>query len=626
MGAQMELVKDSEGNSHVIFDESSLYDDSQMGNNLYDFEILQILCEQNSFVSKVSSLNNHKIYAMKKIDLSNCPFPQIKQQYYNLAKILQSINSPHIVKYYNSFVDNNGNLYLLMEYMNNGDIYGFIKAHQVLNKDIKEEEIWNILLQCITALNYFYSKNFGGYGIRFTNIFMNNEQNAKINIFADYLSNQNYNSDIYSLGKYFYCMCFSQHDRVKDESIKKIDDVVVVEESNQKYSKELMEIIYEMLGFRQNMQQTNVNMLYNKVKDEYVKKYAKNTSIESVLRCMNAFPDINTKILLYEQIFNNNIDKYYINYWYLKAIKALSGINIIDLKLCVEEFRRAIASENSKLDGNKEIDPLYLIAFLLQKMHIETNEKNYTNNINDQNSMGNYVINSVFNGEEDDKTNKDQMIYKFLSYSQANIKSPISELFFGILKTKQVCKICRTGNYSFSNFCLVNFDLSDYNNQKDFNLIEDGFKRDYNYEKLLEPDKSERVYCPRCLTYQLHSEFNRYYVMNHHLIISFIRGIDYKNNTNIDFEEYINLQEFVDEKRELINFYLVGSINRIDSKEEENEKFVYFVRDRNNYMCWNIYNNGSPKILKTAPINEIRNTGQIILLFYNNKKSDLQNN
>ena len=624
MGAQMELVKDSEGNSHAIFDESSLYDDSQMGNSLSDFEILQILNDKNnSFVSKVRSLNNHKIYAMKKINLNNNQY--LAQQYINQAQLLQTINNPHIVKHYNSFMDNSGNLYLIMEYMNNGDIYGFIKAHQVLNKDIKEEEIWNILLQCISALDYFYSKNLGNSGIRFTNIFMNNEQNAKINIYADYDSNKDYISDIYSLGKYFYCLCFSQHERVKNEDVKTIDDVDVVKEFNQKYSKELMEIIYEMLELGQNNQQININMLYNKVKDQYVKKYARNTSIESVLRCMNALPDINNKIFSYEQTINSNIDKYYINYWYLKAIKALSGKNDIDLKLCVEEFRRAIASENSKLDGNKEIDPLYLIAFLLQKMHIETNEKKYSNNINGQNSMGNYVINSVFNGEEEDKTNKEQMLYKFLSYSQANIKSPISELFFGILKTKRNCQICKTGNYSFSNFCLVNFDLSNYNNQNDFNLIKDGFEREYNYGKPLEPDKAERVYCERCLTYQKHLEFNRYYVMNHHLIISFIRGNDYKNYTKIDFEENINLQNYVDEKRELINFYLVGSINRIGSKEEENEKFIYFVRDRNNYNYWTIYNNGSQKLLESAPINEIKNTGQIILLFYNNKKSNFQN-
>ena len=43
MGSQLETIKDSEGNNHVIFDESSLFDDSQMGDKLEDFEILQVL-------------------------------------------------------------------------------------------------------------------------------------------------------------------------------------------------------------------------------------------------------------------------------------------------------------------------------------------------------------------------------------------------------------------------------------------------------------------------------------------------------------------------------------------------------------------------------------------------------
>ena len=32
-------------------------------------------------------------------------------------------------------MDQMGNLYLIMEFMNNADLYGFIKAHQVLNKN-----------------------------------------------------------------------------------------------------------------------------------------------------------------------------------------------------------------------------------------------------------------------------------------------------------------------------------------------------------------------------------------------------------------------------------------------------------------------------------------------------------
>ena len=34
-------VKDSEGKEYLIFDESELYDDKEMGNNLEDFEIFR---------------------------------------------------------------------------------------------------------------------------------------------------------------------------------------------------------------------------------------------------------------------------------------------------------------------------------------------------------------------------------------------------------------------------------------------------------------------------------------------------------------------------------------------------------------------------------------------------------
>ena len=52
-----------------------------------------------------------------------------------------------------------------------------------------------------------------------------------------------------------------------------------------------------------------------------------------------------------EQEYRLNKEKNYINYWYLEAISALSGAKEENLTECIEEFRRAIASENSKLDN-----------------------------------------------------------------------------------------------------------------------------------------------------------------------------------------------------------------------------------------------------------------------------------
>ena len=106
---------------------------------------------------------------------------------------LKNINHPHIIKYHNYFEENN-NLYLIMEYMNNSDILKYIQGYQILNKHIPETEIWNILLQCLSALNYLVSLNLGNLGIKLTNIFVNNLYNIKISVFRDI----NLNSQYYS--------------------------------------------------------------------------------------------------------------------------------------------------------------------------------------------------------------------------------------------------------------------------------------------------------------------------------------------------------------------------------------------------------------------------------------------
>ena len=610
MGSQMETVKDSEGNSHVIFDESSIYDDSQMGNKLSDFEILQVLNESQDslYVAKVRSLNNHKIYAMKRIEFNKI---QNTNNFLNIMQNLIQLNNPHIVKYYKYFNENN-KLYLFMEFMNNSDINGFIKAHQILDKNIKEEEIWNILLQCLSALEYLHTQNLGQYGIKLCNIFMNNEQSAKIGVFSNPSQTiNNYGEDINLLGRYFYVMCFSQLPQFKDDEkiipIKQIDCSLRV---NDQYSPELMNIVYSMID-----QRYNTTTLYNEVKNQYVKRYARNSSIEAVLSCLYSYPLLNKFILEHTQIIEQNRDNKYINYWYLQAVKALSGLKDQNLKECMEEFRRAIASENSKLDGSKEIDPLYLLAFLLEKMHKELNKVEGNSSV--QNQIGKYVINSVFNGEEEDKTNREQMLHKFVTYFNANINSVISELFFGFVKTKRICNTCKTGNYSFHNFCFVVFDLSD-NQEQQFELIKDGFEYQYNYCKELAPDKPERVYCERCLTYQLHNEFNRYYSLSYQLIISFIRGNNFLNNTNVVFEENIDLSEFIDEKTvSPSKYYLVGAINRFSNNG--NEEFIYWSRDPIQKNLWHL-NNGITQQLNN-PVNEIMSRGQVILLFYNSDKA-----
>ena len=626
MGNLLEFTINAEGKKILNFDESNQYDDTKNGNRISDYEILQVLSQDNdiNFVAKVRSLNNNKIYSIKKINLSNYQDQTIKDKFRALMDKLKLLNNPHIIKYYHYFEENN-NLYILMEFMNNADISGYIQAHQILNKAIPEEEIWNILLQCLSALEYLHSQELelGNMGVKLANIFMNNEQNVKIGVFRELNFTQNdFNprEDIYMLGKYFYAMMNSE--MIKSEDIKQNNFFAQLNYKNVQnntYSGPLIEIVDSMSI--DNNSDVKVEELYEKVKKEYVKKYAKNSSIKAVLKCLYSYKILNDIILNKKAIIENNKQKYYIHYWYSQAIDAIAGIKEEDLNLCIEEFRRAIASSYSKLDGNKEVDPLLLLTFLLFRLHQEMNEVDNDNlsNLNKKNAK--YVITSSFDGEED-KQNKDQMWNKFIVKYNSKVNSLISDLFFGFVKTKIICQTCRKGYYSFSNYFYIIFDLTDRDSKRDFDLIKDGFEIQFNKKRLILPDGPDRTYCDSCCSYQAFKEYNRYYMLRSNLIIIFNRGSNYKNKSKIIFDEKINLEPFIEEGIDSHkNFFLVGCINRVGEMGKD-ERYSSYYRDPENTNYWHCdeyldYSNVSIPII--SEINKTQKKEQIIMLFYNSK-------
>ena len=624
MGNLLEFTINAEGKKILNFDESNQYDDTKNGNRISDYEILQVLSQDNdiNFVAKVRSLNNNKIYSIKKINLSNYQDQTIKDKFRALMDKLKLLNNPHVIKYYHYFEENN-NLYILMEFMNNADISGYIQAHQILNKAIPEEEIWNILLQCLSALEYLHSQELGNMGVKLANIFMNNEQNVKIGVFRELNFTQNdFNprEDIYMLGKYFYAMMNSE--MIKSEDIKQNNFFAQLNYKNVQnntYSGPLIEIVDSMS--MDNNSDIKVEELYEKVKKEYVKKYAKNSSIKAVLKCLYSYKILNDIILNKKAIIENNKQKYYIHYWYSQAIDAIAGIKEEDLNLCIEEFRRAIASSYSKLDGNKEVDPLLLLTFLLFRLHQEMNEVDNDNlsNLNKKNAK--YVITSSFDGEED-KQNKDQMWNKFIVKYNSKVNSLISDLFFGFVKTKIICQTCRKGYYSFSNYFYIIFDLTDRDSKRDFDLIKDGFEIQFNKKRLILPDGPDRTYCDSCCSYQAFKEYNRYYMLRSNLIIIFNRGSNYKNKSKIIFDEKINLEPFIEEGIDSHkNFFLVGCINRVGEMGKD-ERYSSYYRDPENTNYWHCdeyldYSNVSIPII--SEINKTQKKEQIIMLFYNSK-------
>ena len=68
----VEMIKDSRGKNHMVFNKDNSKVDDLMGDKVSDYEILQVLGEGSfGFVAKAKSRLNHKIYAIKQINFNN---------------------------------------------------------------------------------------------------------------------------------------------------------------------------------------------------------------------------------------------------------------------------------------------------------------------------------------------------------------------------------------------------------------------------------------------------------------------------------------------------------------------------------------------------------------------------
>lgn len=614
----MKFSSDSQGTNFLSFEDNDedLFksESAQIGKTFDDFEILQVLSENNkqgdSFVAKVLSRTNNKIYSMKKVDLSQNKDFNSKNASSLLDKLI-TINHPHILRYYTYFQERN-NLYLILEYMDNADIIGYIQAYQIFNKPLPEFEIWNILLQCLSALNYLSKLNLGNIGIKLTNIFITNMYNIKIGVFRDFnvINNNDINEEIILLKKYLYVMMKSLSFEIKElDVLSFLDNITIDNFSNDVYSKELIDIMNTKFS-------GNFPDLYNLIKEEYAKKYNKNSSIKAIVKCLSSDKYFTNTLMTGRKEIESNKEKYYMTNWFLKAIDAVNGKEEFNMQLFTDEFKRALALTYIKLDGNEEIEPILVLAFLLNKIHKEMNkiDKEQISEDAYNKYMKSSLINKnyVFDGEEKDRTNKEQMLQEFVNYFNAIMQSPISQRFISFMKHVKCCQKCNTHYYSFSNFLYIVFDLTKLNNLQSFDLINDGFQASYNTGKNLNDNNNgnDKIRCERCQSEEV-VQFNRYYMINNQLIIYFYRGRKYENCLPINFSENINVKNFIEPGiNSAQDYYLVGSVNRKIGSDE----FISYNRDPNNVNKWK--SNNDFNVLNQ---NQMNGKEQIIMLFYNSK-------
>jgi serine/threonine protein kinase len=594
----VEMIKDRQGRDHLVLSDEDFYNDDIMGNKFEDYEILQVFSNgpDYGFTSKVRSKFNSKIYAMKKIDLKYGK-KELQQNINQEFILLSQMNFPNITKYFKYFFQDSY-LYVVFEFVNNSDLGGFLDAYKSLGRPIDQNTLWNIFMQCISALNYIHNNNIIHMNISLTNIFMTESKIVKLGDFRfsflvndpklikkDFLSpemvnNLHYNkkTDVYALGSLFHQLCYfcSPNDKsqIKNKNL---------------YPTEMVNIIQLML--KPENERPDARLLYELIMDQYIKNVAKITSIDSVFRCMFAFQNFNQEMNQRAGSFSNvNITP--ISFNFVNCLQRyFTGENQRENSIYLNNFRNLLYN-NSQVNNEIEIKPSVVLDYLLEKLNKETG-----NNFNGP-SLG--IQTSNFNQD------KDASLRDFIAYFKNNFNSIISKYFVGVIKTKRICKTCRDGLYSFNLFPFIEFDLDICG--QDSNLP-NWFNTQNN--NCLDLTAEHNVVCQNCRCVREHHEFKQFFSLPQNFIISLNRGEGFKNKAYVQFPIVLDLTQKIEKGDSPCIFNLVGVIKRmVDNKGGEYYIALYFDSFQNSWIL-------SEKNSLTKINNPLmHNQGLVLILFY----------
>lgn len=85
-----------------------------------------------------------------------------------VAQVLSSLDSPYIIKYYDSFLEM-GKLFIITEYAAAGNLHDYIKRQRTR---LPEELIWKLLLQMLCGLNHMHKRKILHRDFKTLNVFL----------------------------------------------------------------------------------------------------------------------------------------------------------------------------------------------------------------------------------------------------------------------------------------------------------------------------------------------------------------------------------------------------------------------------------------------------------------------
>ena len=618
-------IKENEGRDIIVYQFPDFIKENKkyVGNNLNDYEILGILEDgENSKVIKVKSKIDNGIYAMKQIELRLID----KYNLYNEIELLKIIDHPNIIKCYNIFDEGNYR-YIIMEYMNNGDLESYKELNRSFGINITEKKIIEFGYNCLSAIEYIHSKG-RNRQIRLKNIFIDDNFNLKIGILnitslIAFEPNQNQNGlDIEIFGNV-------------------LENLINYYDKNEKEKKFLTKIhsFNEDCLIKGKINTISTNKAISRIKYMYIKNCVKNTSIKSLLYCLNNLNNLKSYFRnkdIIRIIYKNSANKNKIlTKQFLNTIKSLNqkpdekdssnkAQNKFNLNMEKEEiydslyeFRKALEKVGLFIkNDNTELNPENLIDFILIKLHSELCELTIPKNIDDQKIYRILSKNSYYSVYQNEK-----LIFKVLfNIYKEKFSSYISTNFLNFIKIKISCNNCKQTKIRFSWTYFLHILIKEYS-EKNINKIDIS-------NLLYKGDIKEK--CQQCnevinnnsRTIKHNIEISLYKPARN-LIIILDRGKNYQEKAFVEFDENLSINNEA-------NYELKGII----SKQRNYNLYKCYIKIDNNWVHIdsNTDNNEDAFNISTIKLNTIKGKDFIVCLFYELKNEkisgdqrDLQN-
>ena len=216
-------------------------------------------------------------------------------------------------------------------------------------------------------------------------------------------------------------------------------------------------------------------------------------------------------------------------------------------------FKEKIGNMNPLFQGPIPNDAKDLLTFILMQLHDELNHPNSNNNNSNQmNILSNYNL----------QTNKQAMFNSFANNFQQNYRSIISDLFYGLNYTETKCIFCNSSLYNYQTFNFLIFPLAQVLNNKmqTGNVVNNTVTLYdcFQYNQIYLPLND--YYCVMCKNNSQAMYATYLSILPNIIIIILNRGEGLQYDVKIDFEENLDLKNYVEYFKEDSFYELIGVV------------------------------------------------------------------